>query len=776
MSYYQFQGPVQGGFGGFGPGLMDDEQRRRRKHYQDPGRPYTGGVSAPPVKMPAYELEIQASPPAQAEQAPSAGPAAPRQAAAVDMGAGPVQQSIPDPGIRDFREREYSPDMPERMTNVVADLQEQKRRAAALFEEDEPVAAVPLVATGGMPPQRPGKGDEDPEDDPRAPRGRPIAPRPRVPHRDPRPDFGGPPLGPQGPPAARPAPGILEPEPIGTAAPVVKLPEPVQPRRRLREPGPSPVSAYGRIDPMTGTSRGVPFGPQTGVRRKVGRHGPGRGGAGYPYAPGGGPPGGGPPGPPGPPGGPSGPGKKKDPRKVRWGKDETREFHGGRAIHPWDPSEKEKRRGYQQYGQMQGRELARREHQIVLEKMRKQNRNLITAMQQRGGQQIDARERKIAGMQQQGELLEARVGAGIQQLGARDRKIAGMQQAGETLEARMRAGSKQLSARDRKIAEQGARIGAGTKQLEARDTEITRKQARIDALLQEGRSLDASGRKQVEKLRAEIDRLNKEGTRLQEASRGKVRALQEGMGREGIRAQRAEERAADLLKDGNRRIQELEKKIDDGKVSRATAQSEIDKLTKQLADAARAPAPAQRDDLKNLRDDIAGLRKAVKGMPRGGPAAAPIVVQGGAGGGGASSSAGGSSAAAGGAPAAGPARTAPDLSKVVEAMKQIAEGAKKKGAGSGTKGITQARRSYTDKRKAKIAELRALKSKRIREFSARTKKMPKAERTKQRREYKKKVEAQFKEMQTRFPTARGLKSVGVIRELIRKIDAFKAAK
>ena len=64
MSYYQFQGPVQGGFGGFGPGLfLDDEQRRRRKHYQDPGRPYTGGVSAPPVKMPTYELEIQASPP-----------------------------------------------------------------------------------------------------------------------------------------------------------------------------------------------------------------------------------------------------------------------------------------------------------------------------------------------------------------------------------------------------------------------------------------------------------------------------------------------------------------------------------------------------------------------------------------------------------------------------------------------------------------------------------------------------------------------------------------
>ena len=110
-------------------------------------------------------------------------------------------------------------------------------------------------------------------------------------------------------------------------------------------------------------------------------------------------------------------------------------------------------------------------------------------------------------------------------------------------------------------------------------------------------------------------------------------------------------------------------------------------------------------------------------------------------------------------------------------MKAIAESvSKKKGASGATKGITQARRSYTDKRKTKIAELRALKSKRIREFAAKTKKLPKAERQKQRREFKKKVEAQFKEMQTKFPTARGLKSVGVIRELIRKINAFKAAK
>ena len=46
MSYYQFQGPVQGGFG---PGLFDDEQMRRRKrHYRDAGAPYSGGITVPP--------------------------------------------------------------------------------------------------------------------------------------------------------------------------------------------------------------------------------------------------------------------------------------------------------------------------------------------------------------------------------------------------------------------------------------------------------------------------------------------------------------------------------------------------------------------------------------------------------------------------------------------------------------------------------------------------------------------------------------------------------
>jgi hypothetical protein len=54
--------------------------------------------------------------------------------------------------------------------------------------------------------------------------------------------------------------------------------------------------------------------------------------------------------------------------------------------------------------------------------------------------------------------------------------------------------------------------------------------------------------------------------------------------------------------------------------------------------------------------------------------------------------------------------------------------------------------------------------------------MESSARNKARREFKKKVNAQFKEMQSKFPTARGLKSVGVIRDLIRKIDAIKTAK
>ena len=72
MSWYQFQGAVQGGYGGE---FDDDEHRRRRKHYRDAGAPYTGGASSGgPLeeggggsapfreKIPDYWTEVAAKP------------------------------------------------------------------------------------------------------------------------------------------------------------------------------------------------------------------------------------------------------------------------------------------------------------------------------------------------------------------------------------------------------------------------------------------------------------------------------------------------------------------------------------------------------------------------------------------------------------------------------------------------------------------------------------------------------------------------------------------
>jgi hypothetical protein len=90
-------------------------------------------------------------------------------------------------------------------------------------------------------------------------------------------------------------------------------------------------------------------------------------------------------------------------------------------------------------------------------------------------------------------------------------------------------------------------------------------------------------------------------------------------------------------------------------------------------------------------------------------------------------------------------------------------------------GITAAKKRYVSKRKVKMGEMRALKSKRIREHNTRTKKLPKAERDKARREFKKKVETQFKEVGKRFPPARGLKDVKTVRELIDKLERVRMA-
>ena len=114
------------------------------------------------------------------------------------------------------------------------------------------------------------------------------------------------------------------------------------------------------------------------------------------------------------------------------------------------------------------------------------------------------------------------------------------------------------------------------------------------------------------------------------------------------------------------------------------------------------------------------------------------------------------------------------MSAVQKIAESVQASKKKEPAGkASSKGITQARRRYTDKRKTTLAAMRALKSKRIRQFNTKTKQMPKAQRDKQRREFKKKVEAQYKEVTTKFPTARGMKSVATIRELIRKLEGIK---
>ena len=53
--------------------------------------------------------------------------------------------------------------------------------------------------------------------------------------------------------------------------------------------------------------------------------------------------------------------------------------------------------------------------------------------------------------------------------------------------------------------------------------------------------------------------------------------------------------------------------------------------------------------------------------------------------------------------------------------------------------------------------------------------MPKAERDKARREFKARVEQQYKEVTKRFPPARGLKDVKTVRELIDKLGRVRLA-
>ena len=87
-------------------------------------------------------------------------------------------------------------------------------------------------------------------------------------------------------------------------------------------------------------------------------------------------------------------------------------------------------------------------------------------------------------------------------------------------------------------------------------------------------------------------------------------------------------------------------------------------------------------------------------------------------------------------------------------------------------GITQARKRYTAKRKAKLADLRSQKSKKVKEFNTRTKKMPKAARDKARREFRAKVNAQFKQLSKRFPTARGVQDTRALATMTKQLDTL----
>ena len=90
-------------------------------------------------------------------------------------------------------------------------------------------------------------------------------------------------------------------------------------------------------------------------------------------------------------------------------------------------------------------------------------------------------------------------------------------------------------------------------------------------------------------------------------------------------------------------------------------------------------------------------------------------------------------------------------------------------------GITKAKKRYTDQRKIKLAGLRSLKAKRIREFAAKTKKLPKKQRAQARKEFKQKASAKYKEVVSKFPPARGMRDLHTVLALIKKLEGVRMA-
>jgi hypothetical protein len=166
--------------------------------------------------------------------------------------------------------------------------------------------------------------------------------------------------------------------------------------------------------------------------------------------------------------------------------------------------------------------MARREHQIVLEKMQKQNRGLIDAIQRRGGQQLDEKERIIRQQTQAGGALL---------------------QEGHELARKANVMQAQKNLRISRLQE-----GMGREGLRAQ-----RAEERVGQLTQEGRSLEAKGKQQVRGLQEGMGRQGLRAQRAEEEAsglRGALRLQKEARGRQGIRAQRAEERVGQLLQEG----------------------------------------------------------------------------------------------------------------------------------------------------------------------------------------------------------------------------------
>ena len=780
MSYYQFSGPVQGG--GFGPD--DEERRRRRKHHRDAGAPfssigvrqmeplvatpsappsgYTGlglgaGAGVQPGRRPASEQQVGHV----LQQA-----AAPRQQAAIDMGQG--AQQVPQ---SQYSGREY----------------EEMMEAGRGWKSKTPqMPALEAAETAGRPPDTSSFGDVATEKTPREhvirirPSSRPSdaaarardhqadlrgprrvrfqdepGPDPRVPAFDPHEDAGyGPVRGRQrnpldawyDDPVLRDAYFGLEGSgkahewaarheqdekfviPGAAAIRAATVGGSPAPTRTTPHRPPKPPPNYSIFDPQPPQADKGPLVPGKPTPT---------------------------PGPPGPPT-PTPKPAAKDELGAEW----RRDFKG--SIVEQERLKRELQQTKEQAGRerqrgLTGRNRARLEHQRIMRLKNEANKRLIDQL---GYHHAAVHQLAEVKKQDLGKLRSA---------------------AWDEMHHRERAEvEKAAVVRARHAGE----LGKEKVRTASVQSELGRQKAWAEQEIGTGVALVASQDRQIEALRLRAMKREKD-------------LLKEGND--------LLKRGHNLAAEGNRRLKlaadhvaDLQNKIQTGDATAASlrdaikrAQDELDAARKALAESAHskelsaAEKASLQDEMRRLKDDLAHTKRLAQqparaapaqppaAAPRAAPAAPAIVVQGGAGGGGASAAGGAASSSGGGGRA--PAAAAPDLSKVVEAIKQMSAEAKKK-SGGGTKGITRARRTYTDKRKAKIAELRALKSKRIREFATKTKKLPKAERQKQRREYKKRVEAQFKEMQTRFPTARGLKSVGVIRELIRKIEAFRAAK